>query len=125
MYGVSCRRRAALRVASLLMADFSERFQKREARQEVRFPTVTTVFHFFLFKDLPRHRLRGSNYLLLLHADEDADADAAEHQQAANCERGTRRTVQAQQGRTSVAVCARGRAVLRGHCKGVAHPRHR
>ena len=29
------------------MADLSEAFQKREARQEVRFLTVPSVFHFF------------------------------------------------------------------------------
>ena len=49
----------------------------------------------------------GGPLLVLLHDQKDAaadqPADAAERQQAANCERGTRHTVQAEQGR-AVAV---------------------
>ena len=68
----------------------------------------------------------GGGWLLLLHVEEDAAADAdaaAERKQAANCVRGTRRAAQDQQGGTPVAVRAACERVL--DCKGAAHPRRR
>ena len=69
----------------------------------------------------------GGGWLLLFYVEEDAAADAdaaaAERKHAANCERGTRRAAQDQQGGTPVALRA---ACERGlDNKGVAHPRRR